>query len=99
MSFDIVLHIAEDSPRGRAIQQMATAQKITPEQAIDQIIDAGILTQPEMSSHSRGKTPAEMLLGLFSTSEDSALMDEVEEIAYEGRRTGTTRAIVAHRSK
>ena len=94
MPFDIILHITEDSPRGHIIQQMATAQKITLEQAIDQIIDAGILTQlQEVSSHSRAKTPAEMLLGLFSSAEDSALMDEVDEIAYEGRRTGTTRDI------
>lgn len=82
MTFDIVLHIDEDSQRGRVIQQMMAAQKITPEQAIEQIIDAGILTQQAMPSRNRGKTPAEMLLGLFSSAEDSALMDDVAEIAY-----------------
>ena len=45
MSFDVVLHITEDSQRGRAIQQMVDAQRGTPEQVIEQIIDAGIQAQ------------------------------------------------------
>jgi len=65
MPFGILLHLTEDSQR--VIQQMPAAQKITPDQAIDQIIDAGILTLlQEVFSHSRAKTPAEVLLGLFS---------------------------------
>ena len=38
-------------------------------------------------------TPAEMLLGLFASPADAALMDEVTAIAYEGRRNASTRDI------
>ena len=95
MPFDVLLHINEDSQRGRAIQRLADAQHTTPERAIEQIIDIGIQAQhftlsPETS---KGKTPAEMLIGLFSSPEDSAIMDEVTEIAYQGRNLDTTRDI------
>ncbi len=45
MSFDIVLHITEDSQRGRVIQQIADEQHVTPEQVIEQIIDDGFQAQ------------------------------------------------------
>jgi hypothetical protein len=42
MPFDVMLHITEDSQRGRVIQQLVDARHVTPEQVIEQIIDAGI---------------------------------------------------------
>ena len=37
------------------------------------------------------QSPAEMLLGLFSSPADAALMDEVARLVYEGRAAGSTR--------
>ncbi len=94
MPFDILLHIKDDSERGHAIQEMADAQHVTPEQIVEQIIEAGIYAKQAQlfRQPTNGKTPAEMLIGLFSTPEDSALMDEVTDIAYEGRNTITSHA-------
>ena len=106
MPFDVLVRIHEDSQRGRAIQEMADAKHVTPEHLIEQIIDAGIRehlspasefdvmpSAPGCAEFTHGKTPAQMLLGLFSSPEDSVLMDEVTAIAYEGRRVATTRDI------
>ena len=40
-----------------------------------------------------GKSPAELLLGLFASPADAALMDEVAQIADEGRSVGSTRNV------
>jgi len=42
MPYHVILDIPEDSQRGRAIRQMVDALHVTPEQVIEQIIDAGI---------------------------------------------------------
>ncbi|MGO8672125.1 MAG: hypothetical protein ACLQVD_12255 [Capsulimonadaceae bacterium] len=96
MPFDVLVHINEDSHRGRVIRMMADAQHVTPDEVVEQIIDAGIQghIQPAPQS-TNGKGPAHTLLGLFSSPEDSALMDEVTTIEYEGRRAATTRDIGA----
>ena len=94
MAFDVLIHIAEDTQRGRAIQRFVEEQHVTPEQAVEQLIEAGIQARAQLIENSpNGKTPAEMLLGLFSNPEDAALMDEVIAIAYEGRGETSTRSI------
>ena len=54
MPFEIVVRIAEDSQRGRVIQQMVDARNVTREEVIEQIIDAGIraeFTDPDNFDH------------------------------------------------
>lgn len=87
MAFDILVHITENSPRGRLVQMIAEHRRITLEQAVDGIIDASIATHTHSILQGQHvKSPAETLLGLFSSPEDAALMDEVMEIACEGRK-------------
>lgn len=69
MAFD--LHIPEESPRGMSIQMLVAEQHITPEQALERVIDAGLRATPKGK-----KTPAEELIGAFSSPEDRAILDE-----------------------
>jgi hypothetical protein len=94
MPIDVLIRITKDSQRGRAIQKMADQQDATPEQIIERMIDEGVRTHAKLSQEEgNGKTPAEMLMGLFSSPENTALMDEVTAMAYEGRNASTTRDI------
>ena len=45
MAFDFHLIIQEDSRRWKAVQQLAQEQHITPEQAAEQVFDAGVSAQ------------------------------------------------------
>ncbi len=49
--------------------------------------------QAPNGQESDGQNPADMLLGLFSSPADAALLDEVTAIAYAGRNTPSTRDI------
>ena len=73
---------------------MAAEQRATPEQIVECILDQGVRGYTNLGQETtNGKTPAEMLVGLFSSTENSALMDEVTAIAYEGRNASSTRDI------
>ena len=93
MAFDVLVHITEDSRRGHIIRKIAEQQHATPEQVVEQVIDAGIDAHTRRLNDLASKNPAEMLLGLFSRPEDAALMDDVTAIAYRGRHTASTRDI------
>jgi hypothetical protein len=84
MPFDILIHINEDSQRGRVIQSMADAQHVTLEQVVEQIIDVGIQAQqgqlPPVEAHKQRTTKrgpstplrsndAETAIGMFADKE------------------------------
>lgn len=94
MAMEVLIRIAENSRRGKAIQRMALKQNATPQQVVERIIDAEIDNQAGADEPIvDGKTPAERLIGLFSSPEDASLIDEVTALAYEGRAAGSTRDI------
>jgi len=96
MAFDVVIRITEDSPRGRVIQLIADERNVTPEEALDQVIDAGIQAHAPHHTTAHGQsssTPARRLIGLFSSDADAAIMDEVVALVYEGRKKPSTRNI------
>jgi hypothetical protein len=83
MSFDIPeLHIPDNSPEARAVEQVMKAQQIGPVEAVRSILRSA-----------EKLNPAERMIGLFSSDEDSAIMDGVMDLVEESRRTETTREI------
>lgn len=78
MAFEFHLSIPEDSARGQAILHLAEDERITPEQALDRIIEAGI-----------GQKPFNAILagrGLFSSPEDASVLTAAVELAYAERK-------------
>ncbi len=75
MSLDIPSNIE------REIEHFARQQQITTDEAAIRLIERGL----SLGKHAR-KTSAVRGLGLFSSAEDSAIIDEVVAMAYEERR-------------
>jgi hypothetical protein len=75
MSLDIPSNIE------REIEQFAQQQRITTNEAAIRLIERGL----SLGTHSQKTAPAGGL-GLFSSAEDAAILDEVVAIAYEERR-------------
>ena len=84
MSFDIPpLHIPDNSLEARAIEAIISRDHVSPEEAVRRVLrDAGTK-----------KNPAQKLIGLFSSDEDAAIMDDVMALNQESRKTHTTRNI------
>ena len=77
MAFDIPnLHIEQNSPEGQNLQAIIQRDHVSPEEAIRRALRHPAVAQ---------KTPGQELIGLFSSDEDRALMDEVMEIVRERR--------------
>lgn len=68
MSFDLHLTLPDHSPAAQAIQRVSVMAHISPEQAAAQLLDEAAKRHDE-------KTPAEELIGAFSSDEDSAVID------------------------
>ncbi len=79
MSLDIPSNIERD------IQRFAQQEHITPDEAVVRLIETGLSALKPIA-----KTVFEQGLGLFSSPEDSALLDEVVSIAYEERHRPPT---------
>ena len=78
MPFDIPnLHIEQNSREGQNLQAIIERDHVTPEEAIRRALRHPALVQ---------KTPGQEMIGLFSSDEDRALMDEVMELARERRK-------------
>ncbi len=77
MAFDLHLSIPENTPRWKAVQQVAAEQHITPEQAAERIFDEA--TRAKLLGK---KTPAQEMWGAFSGPEDVAMLDEIVTEAY-----------------
>jgi hypothetical protein len=70
----------------QAIQDAIRAGQLTPvDELIDRVI-AGLPSKREAEAPTRGLTVFEQGLGLFSSPEAAALLDEVVSIAYAERR-------------
>jgi hypothetical protein len=74
MSFDLRISIPDDSPAGKVVQRMVSADHVTPEQAVTRILNDAATLQG-------AKTPAQELIGAFSSPEDVAMIDEGMETA------------------
>jgi hypothetical protein len=78
MPFDIQnLHIEQHSREGQKRQAIIQRDHVSPEEAIRRA-----LRHPAVVD----KTPGQELIGLFSSDEDRALIDEVMEMARERRK-------------
>jgi hypothetical protein len=76
MSFLIEkLQIDENTPEGRALKAIVRRDHVTPEEAVRKALRT--LARP---------TPAEEMIGAFSSPEDAALLDEAMEIARQARK-------------
>jgi hypothetical protein len=82
MSFEIpTMHIEEATPEGIALQLMMNRDRLTSEQVVRRLLqEAG-----------EKDSPPHPMIGLFSSDEDSALMDEVMAIVAEGRKSISSR--------
>jgi hypothetical protein len=79
MAFDPQLSIPEQSRLDHVLRQIVATEQITPEEAATRLMTEGA------KLHDGKKTPAEEMLGAFSSPEDVALMDEVMEIVHARR--------------
>ena len=79
MPFDFHLHVREDSRQAQVIKTIAEQQHITPQEAAQRIWEEAIQarTQP---------TPAEELLGAFSSPEDREAVDAAMEFVRANRK-------------
>ena len=73
--YDIQLQIDVNTPEGRVIETVVRSQNVSPEEAVRTVL-----------RQRAQKTPAESMLGAFSSEEDVALIDEVMGLA-RARRT------------
>jgi len=70
MALELHITIQEDSARWRAVRQVAETEHISPEQAAERLLDEAV------EAHLSGKkTPAQELIGAFSSPEDVAAID------------------------
>jgi hypothetical protein len=67
----------------RDIQRFAEREHISQEEAVVRLIENGLTIMPVSNSP---QTVFEQGLGMFSSPEDSALLDEVVSLAYQERR-------------
>lgn len=86
MDFDIHLHIPENSQQGQIIQALAADQQITPQEAAQRVFNEGLKLHV-------GGSPASRMIGLFSSPEDLAVMEEVDKLIAENRQSHTSREI------
>ncbi len=70
--YDIHLRIDQNTPEGRVIEQVVQSEHISPDEAVRNVL-----------RQRAGKTPAQAMLGAFSSAEDVKLIDEVMELARE----------------
>lgn len=70
----------------QGVQRFAQERHISQHEAVLFLLKAGLQHAPATDQPKQGRNPAEELIGLFSSDEDAALMDEVVALAYEGRR-------------
>lgn len=82
MSFVIPeLHIPDNSPEARAVERVMRDEQVGPDAAVRRIL----------RSAADVSTPAQRMIGLFSSDEDAALIDDVRTLVAEARRTQTSR--------
>jgi hypothetical protein len=74
MAFDIHLTIPEDSLAAQVVQRVVASEHITPEEAVTRILT-------EAAKLHGKKTPAEELIGAFSSPEDREVFDRAMESA------------------
>ncbi|CAN5540428.1 hypothetical protein BH11ARM2_BH11ARM2_26920 [soil metagenome] len=75
------LHIELNSPEGQGLEAIISRDQVTPEEAVLKLLREA----------SPKRNAALRMIGLFSSDEDAAIMDEVIELNRESRRTPTTR--------
>lgn len=68
MTFDLHITIQDNSPAAHAVQNVAASHHITPEEAAMRLLTEAARTYGK-------KTPADELIGAFSSTEDSAIID------------------------
>jgi hypothetical protein len=78
MPFDIHISIPDKSHAVAVVQQLAAAEHITTEQAAAQLLIEG-------ARHHGKKTPAQKLIGSFSSDEDAAAIDEAMAVVHAHR--------------
>jgi hypothetical protein len=75
MEFELNFIIPEQSPEGQVLAALVSRDKVLPEEAIRQAIRRA----------GKQRDPLQRMIGVFSSDEDAAIMDEVLELATEGR--------------
>ena len=76
---EIILKIADDSAAARNIERMSEAQQLSREEAALRLLEKDEVHQ--------GASPAaRRIIGIFSSPEDRAIMDEAMELIMEDRK-------------
>ncbi len=76
----LTLRIEENTPEAHRIEALAEAEHIEPEAAALKLLNSSPLARK-----SKATPGAQRIIGLFSSPEDSALMDEVMELVMNER--------------
>ena len=76
MGFDIPnLHIDESSPEGKRVREIMDREGVTPEEAV----------RLGLRHDEKEKTPAEAMIGMFSSPEDLAIFEDAMSFVAEAR--------------
>jgi len=83
MNYDIAqLHITDNSPEAQAIETIVNRDHVSPEEAVRRALRHPALAKP---------TPAEEMIGAFSSPEDMAIIDEAMQYVQELRESDRLR--------
>jgi len=78
MAFEIHISVPDQSQVVTVLRQLAAAEHITTEQAAARLLIEG-------ARHHGKKTPAQELIGAFSSEEDAAAIDEAMAVVHAHR--------------
>lgn len=78
MALNLHISVSDQSDLAQVVQRLAAAEHISTDEAATQLLT-------EAAKLHRNRTPAEEMLGAFSSPEDLALMDEVMKVVHARR--------------
>jgi len=82
MTFDLHIHIDDRSPESYALESIIRRDRVSPEEAVRRA-----LRHPALAK----RTPADEMIGAFSSPEDAAIIDEAMQSVHELRDTDRLR--------
>jgi hypothetical protein len=77
------------------VRRFAQQQRVSHDDAILMLIETALNGIPASMPTQSGKSAAEEMIGLFTSPEDRAVVDDVVAIAYEGRKAAAARDIAS----
>lgn len=84
MALEFHLQIQENSLQAKVLQSLAAERHISPEEVAQQLLEEAISARTQ-------STPAQQMVGAFSSVEESSMLEEIVAEAYELRSASQPR--------